>query len=123
MITITCAAYSQDEPKLFVSNAVTSLEKETPKSEWKVLYRKEAYTALTYGKDYLQIGTDPGAKFRLYGPVTKENTDDFFFISRQGYSSTGVPIETTTAYSNKERKMTVSITFINKAFIYELEVD
>lgn len=106
--------------KFFVSKATTKTKLDS-NNEWKLDFRKEIYTPIVYGKNFIQIGPDSlGLRFRLYGKVEHSYIKDGEKFTRNGFMSDGNKMKTSTVFW-KDKSMTISIELIGASFFYDIE--
>lgn len=121
MLSITYAATAQ-EPKLFVAKALSVYKLNSTTNKFEFSYKKEGFTAITYGDNYVQVAEAPELRFTLYGEVTKSEDADAEYFVQRGYTHKGQDMTTSTSYGKKMKYINVGFRIGSTMFIYNIRL-
>lgn len=120
LLLISYAGVAQDE-QVFVAKSITHMKMNAVKKDWDIVSKKEGYISITYGKDYVQIGEDPKARFILVGDVTNYQDEIADYVIQVCYNYQGKRMTISTMYGRKKKFIKVGIDLKTDLFVYTLQ--
>ncbi len=120
LLLISYAGVAQDE-QVFVATQITHMKFNQKTQDWDIVGKKTGYISITYGKNYMQIGEDPKARFTLFGDVVNHEDDQAMYVMQACYDYQGRRMTTSTMYGKKKKFIKIGVDMKTDLFIYTLQ--
>lgn len=121
LLLFTCYAGIAQDEQVFVAKSVTHMKMNAQKKDWDIVSKDEGFISITYGKDYVQFGEDPRARFILFGPVTNHQDEQADYVIQACYNYQGKRMTVSTMYGRKKKFIRVAVDMKTDLFMYTLK--
>lgn len=120
ILMISYAGIAQ-EVQTFVSENMTQLKLNRATGNWDTIKSIDKIIPITYGPKYVQVGTESGTKYVLYGEVEKSEDENATFYIQKGFLFNGGDMRTWTIYGKKTKYIKVGIEIGDSMFLFRLQ--